>query len=82
MTLLAHRGFKSRYRIRTEEDEINRAILADMLGKEYEVIEAANGMQALETIRKRNMEIDLMLLDIIMPELDGFKVLEAMNQWR
>ena len=72
-----------RQTIRTADDsEINRAILADMLGKEYEVIEAANGMQALETIRKRNMEIDLMLLDIIMPELDGFKVLEAMNQWR
>ena len=69
-----------RQTIRTADDsEINRAILADMLGKEYEVIEAANGMQALETIRKRNMEIDLMLLDIIMPELDGYKVLEAMN---
>ena len=53
-----------------------------MLGKECEIIEAANGMRALETIRERNMEIDLMLLDIIMPELDGFKVLEAMNQWR
>lgn len=72
-----------RQTIRTADDsEINRAIPADMLGKEYEVIEAANGMQALETIRERNMEIDLMLLDIIMPELDGFKVLEAMNQWR
>ena len=53
-----------------------------MLGKECEIIEAVNGMRALETIRERNMEIDLMLLDIIMPELDGFKVLEAMNQWR
>jgi len=52
------------------------------LGKECEIIEAANGMRALETIRERNMEIDLMLLDIIMPELDGFKVLEVMNQWR
>ena len=37
-----------RQTIRTADDsEINRAILADMLGKEYEVIEAANGMQAL-----------------------------------
>ena len=40
-----------------DDSEIKRAIPADMLGKECEIIEAANGMRALETIRERNMEV-------------------------
>ena len=59
-----------------DDSEIKRAIPADMLGKECEIIEAANGMRALETIRERNMEIDLMLLDIMLGKDSGFDLLE------
>ena len=65
-----------------DDSEIKRAIPADMLGKECEIIEAANGMRALETSRERNIEINQMLMDIIMPDLVGFKLLQALIRWR
>ena len=59
---------------------MNRSILADMLGEEYEILEAENGVEAVSAIQKYRMEIDLVLLDIVMPEMDGFDVLNVMNQ--
>ena len=59
---------------------MNRSILADMLGEEYEILEAENGLEAVSTIQKHHMEIDLLLLDIVMPEMDGFEVLTVMNR--
>lgn len=59
---------------------MNRAILTEMLGEEYEILEAENGQQAIEMIEK-NSGIDLLLLDIMMPVKDGFDVLTAMNQY-
>ena len=63
-----------------DDSEMNRAILTEMLGEEYEILEAENGQQAIEMIEK-NSGIDLLLLDIMMPEKDGFDVLTAMNQY-
>ncbi len=63
-----------------DDSEMNRSILADMLGDEYEIIEAENGAEAVVILQKRNMEITLMLLDIVMPEMDGFEVLAVMNK--
>ena len=59
---------------------MNRSILADMLGDEYEILEAENGAEAVSAIQKYRMEIDLLLLDIVMPEMDGFEVLTVMNR--
>ena len=59
---------------------MNRSILADMLSDEYEIIEAEDGGRAVEVLRKYESEIDLLLLDIVMPNMDGFEVLEVMNQ--
>ena len=59
---------------------MNRSILADMLGDEYEILEAENGAEAVSAIQKNRMEIDLLLLDIVMPEMDGFEVLTVMNR--
>ncbi len=63
-----------------DDSEINRAILADMLGTEYTIVEAGNGREALERIQERGAELSLLLLDIVMPELDGFEVLEEMGR--
>jgi putative two-component system response regulator len=63
-----------------DDSEMNRSILADMLGDEYEVIEAENGIEAVAVIQKMGAEIDLVLLDIVMPEMDGFGVLMEMNK--
>lgn len=63
-----------------DDSEINRSILADMIGEEYEILEAENGTKALEIIAKNSQTISLILLDIVMPEMDGFGVLSAMNE--
>lgn len=63
-----------------DDSEMNRAILTEMLGEKYEILEAENGQQAIEMI-EQNSDIDLLLLDIMMPVKDGFDVLAAMNQY-
>ncbi|MDE7055278.1 MAG: response regulator, partial [Oscillospiraceae bacterium] len=63
-----------------DDSEMNRSILADMLGEEYEILEAENGVEAVSALQKYRMEIDLVLLDIVMPEMDGFEVLTVMNR--
>ncbi len=63
-----------------DDSEMNRSILADILENEYEILEAENGVQALEIIETCQQSLSLVLLDIVMPELDGYGVLEAMNQ--
>lgn len=62
-----------------DDSEINRSILSDILSGEFEILEAENGRQALETIEKLGRELALVLLDIIMPVMDGFQVLEGMR---
>ena len=52
-----------------------------ILGEEYDYAEAEDGAQALLMIQQ-DMHIDLLLLDINMPKIDGFGVLERMNQFR
>lgn len=63
-----------------DDSDMNRAILADMLEEEYEILEARNGVEAIACLRGQGADIDLVLLDIVMPEMDGFGVLKAMNQ--
>lgn len=62
-----------------DDSEMNRAILAEMLGDSYVILEAENGCKAIESMQCR-ADIDLVLLDIMMPEMDGFDVLKVMNQ--
>ncbi len=66
-----------------DDSELNRAILADMLDDEYEIVEAEDGLQGVGLLQQRSAEISLVLLDIVMPEMDGFGVLEVMaqNHW-
>lgn len=64
-----------------DDSAMNRAILADMLDEQYEVLEAENGMEAVKLLQTNGTEISLVLLDIIMPEMDGFEVLAMMNRY-
>ena len=63
-----------------DDSELNRMMLAAMLGDNYEILEASDGVEALSLIRKYETSIDLVLLDIVMPGMDGFEVLKVMNQ--
>lgn len=63
-----------------DDSEINREILKEILKKDYRILEAANGEECLEQLERYGTGISLVLLDIVMPEMDGFEVLAAMNQ--
>ena len=63
-----------------DDSEFNRAILKEILQETYEIIEADDGKEALLKINEYGMEISLVLLDIIMPEKDGFEVLKYMEE--
>lgn len=63
-----------------DDSEMNRDMLVDMLCAEYTLLQAANGKEALTLLEQRGEEISLVLLDIVMPEMDGFEVLALMNQ--
>lgn len=65
-----------------DDSEFNRAILKEILEETYEIIEADGGKEALHKIDEYGMEISLVLLDIIMPEKDGFEVLKYMEEER
>jgi diguanylate cyclase (GGDEF)-like protein len=63
-----------------DDSEINRSLLSDMLSDEYEILEAEHGMEAAAILHDQEQEIALMLLDIVMPVMDGFETLAAMNK--
>ena len=58
---------------------MNREILSEVLGSDYDYLFAGDGLQALEQL-SQNPDVDLMLLDIRMPQLDGFGVLNILKQ--
>ena len=62
-----------------DDSEINRAILVGMLSKDYAYVEAENGEQAVSMLQE-DSSIDLVLLDLVMPGMDGFAVLSVMNE--
>lgn len=63
-----------------DDSEMNRAILAEMLGRDYIIHEAENGEEALQILRQYGTAISLVLLDIPMPVMDGFGVLQHMAE--
>lgn len=62
-----------------DDEEVNRAILGVIFRSDYDIVEAANGLEAIEQI-KANGSFVLICLDVIMPVLDGFGVLEYMKE--
>lgn len=63
-----------------DDSEMNRELLSAMLEKEFDILEAENGEQCLEMISQYGTGISLVLLDIVMPGMDGFEVLSTMNR--
>ena len=63
-----------------DDSEMNREILCDMLKDDYEIIEATNGQECVSLIEQYGKEISLVLLDIVMPVMDGFEILMYMNR--
>lgn len=64
-----------------DDSEINREILTAMLEEEYGILKAENGAQAVSMLHEKAEDISLILLDIRMPEMDGFEVLAYMNKY-
>lgn len=65
-----------------DDSEINRDILVEMLGNEYDIIEAENGEEAVRILEEQGTNISLVLMDMVMPGMDGFALMEVMNQRR
>ena len=58
-----------------EDNEINRMILREILSSRYKVLEAGNGVEALSVLREYGEMVSLILLDIVMPVMDGYTFL-------
>lgn len=63
-----------------DDSEMNRALLADILEGQYDVLEAENGARAVEILGENEKSFWFVLLDIMMPEMDGFSVLDYINK--
>ena len=63
-----------------DDSELNRAILYEILKDDFYLLEATNGQECIDYIKQYGSGISLILLDIIMPEIDGFDVLQWMKQ--
>ena len=63
-----------------DDSQINRDILAEMLGDEYRIHEAASGKECIKLLNQYGTGISLVLLNIVMPEMDGFEVLDYMAE--
>lgn len=63
-----------------DDVQLNREMLVDILGEKYDVYQACNGQQAIEMLKNDNRMYRMVLLDLIMPVVDGYGVLEYMSE--
>ena len=63
-----------------DDKGINRYMLGEIFSEQYEIVEASDGYKAIDKIELEKNELAVILLDIIMPKLDGFGVLEYMKE--
>ena len=63
-----------------DDEEINRAILANIFESDYQIVEAENGQEGLERIQDLGDGLSAVLLDVVMPEVDGIEVLRRMHR--
>jgi len=62
-----------------EDSSINRSILKRILADEYDIIEASDGIEALDMIEKRYTEIAAVILDLLMPKMGGLELLKIIS---
>lgn len=65
-----------------DDSAMNRMLLSDILADTYNIIEAEDGEQAIAILQQHASKISIVVLDMVMPRVDGFGVLEAMNENR
>ena len=63
-----------------EDDDINKLMLANMLEGKYNLVMAENGLEALELFEEQGSEIDLIMLDMVLPEIDGIGVIKRIRR--
>ena len=63
-----------------DDSTTNRSILCDILHSDYSVIQAENGIQALTKLKRQDKKVDAIILDIIMPEMDGYEFMNKIKQ--
>lgn len=76
---MAEASFERKTVLIVDDTQFNRDLLTEILSDEYNIIEAKNGVEAVKIMEIRHDEISIVLLDIVMPEMDGFTFLEYMN---
>ncbi|MBO5562075.1 MAG: response regulator, partial [Firmicutes bacterium] len=62
-----------------DDEVVNRRLLGFIISRDYDVIYAENGVQALELIKENERTLSLILLDLLMPEMDGYEVLKQLH---
>lgn len=63
-----------------DDVEINRELLSEILNEEYTILMAENGKEAMKILEERHEEIAVLMLDLVMPEMDGFAVLRELDR--
>lgn len=63
-----------------DDASINRELLRDILGEEYDILEAENGAEALELVHTEKQNLAAILLDLVMPVMDGFTFMSKMEE--
>lgn len=63
-----------------DDSTTNRSILCDILHSDYSVFQAENGIQALTKLKRQDKKVDAIILDIIMPEMDGYEFMNKIKQ--
>lgn len=71
---------KKRKILIVDDEEINRWILKNLFDKEFEILEAANGKEAIEQVKNNREDLEMLFLDIVMPVMNGFEVLKSMQR--
>lgn len=64
-----------------DDSEMNRSLLSDILEDQYDIVEADNGAEAVTLLSQHRTDFSLLLLDIMMPEMDGFEVLSYIKKY-
>ena len=63
-----------------DDIDVNREILAEILHPRYDILQAKDGIEAIEKVMHNSADLSLILLDIMMPEMDGYEVLETLSR--
>ena len=77
--IVVFRVYMQRIILTVEDNEINRAILRETLTPEYDVLEAENGKEALDILAANADKVSLILLDVMMPVMDGYTFLDHLK---